>query len=247
MELQGKRALVTGASSGIGAAVARALGGRGMRVALTARREEKLQRVAESVRAVGGEALCLPGDARSEEQLLAVFAAVSETWGGLDVMVNNAGLGRTASMHDGKTEAWREMLEVNVLALAIATREALARFPVSGGHIVNIGSMASHRIPPKGGFYGATKYAVKVISEITRRELRARKSPTRISQISPGFVETEFFEVLTGDKTAADEVIASVSKALSPDDIAQTVLHVLEAPAHVSIHDVWLRPTDQQT
>ncbi len=247
MTLQGKRALVTGASSGIGAAVAKAFGARGMRVALTARRQEKLEAVAASVRAAGGEALIVPADVRNEAELLRVFERASASWGGLDVLVNNAGLGRIASMHDGKTEAWREMLDVNVLALAIATREALARFPASGGHIINIGSMASHRIPPKGGFYGATKFAVKVITEITRRELRARQSPTRISQISPGFVETGFFEVLTGDKQKAEQVIAGVGKVLSPEDIARSVLHVLDAPAHVSIHDVWLRPTGQLT
>ncbi len=247
MELTGKRALVTGASSGIGAAIARAFGARGMRVALTARRRARLEQVAAEVRDAGGEALVVPADARQEDALLAVFAAVDEAWQGLDVLVNNAGLGRDASLHDGATEAWREMLDVNVLAVAISTREALARFPEEGGHIVNIGSMSSHRVPPSGNFYSATKFAVKVLSELTRLELRAKGSPSRVSQISPGFVETEFFEAMTGDPEAAQEVIARIGTVLSAEDIARSVLHVLEAPPHVSIHDVWLRPTDQRT
>lgn len=247
MDLKGKVAVITGASSGIGAATAKALAAKGCKVALTARRKERLEVIASGIREAGGEALCVPANIRDESEVLAVFKAIDDHFGALDIVINNAGLGRVSPVHGGETEAWREMLDVNVLALTICMREGLARFPESGGHIVNISSMAGHRIPPKGGFYGATKFAVKCLTEVTRRELRERKSPTRITAISPGFVDTEFFEVLTGDKEKAKEVLTAVDKALSPMDIANAAIYALEAPAHASIHDILLRPTSQLT
>jgi len=247
MDLKGKVALVTGASSGIGAATAKALGAKGCRLAITARRKERLEEVVASIKALGGEAICLPANVRDEIELLGVFEGIDQHFGTLDIVINNAGLGRVSPIHGGETEAWREMLDVNVLALTICMRESLARFPEVGGHIVNISSMSGHRIPPKGSFYGATKFAVKCLTEVTRRELRDRMSPTRITAISPGFVDTEFFEVLTGDKEKAKEVLTVVEKALSPSDIANAVIYALEAPPHASIHDILLRPTSQLT
>jgi 17beta-estradiol 17-dehydrogenase / 3beta-hydroxysteroid 3-dehydrogenase len=247
MDLQGKVAFVTGASSGIGKACALSLGAKGSKVAITARRKERLEELAKQIKKAGGEALVLPANIRDEQELLAAFQKVDDHFGALDIVVNNAGLGRMSPIHGGETEAWREMLDVNVLALTIVMREGLARFPESGGHIINISSMAGHRIPPKGGFYGATKFAVKCLTEVTRRELRARNSHTRITAISPGFVDTEFFQVLTGDAEKAKEVLIAVDKPLSPQDIADAMLYALKAPAHVSIHDILLRPTTQAT
>jgi 17beta-estradiol 17-dehydrogenase / 3beta-hydroxysteroid 3-dehydrogenase len=246
MDLTGKIALVTGASSGIGAATARALGARGCKLLLTARRAERLESIAKDIEAAGSEALVLTANVRREEEFLAVFKGLDDHFGKLDILINNAGMGRTASIHDGATDHWREMLEVNVLALTVGMREALARFPERGGHIVNISSMSGHRIPGKGSFYGATKFAVKCLTEVARRELRDRGSRSRITAISPGFVDTEFFLVLTGDEEKAKDVLAkSVDKALAPEDIASAVIYALEAPAHASIHDILMRPTSQ--
>jgi NADP-dependent 3-hydroxy acid dehydrogenase YdfG len=160
--------------------------------------------------------------------------------------VNNAGLGIDAPLVDGDPAGWRTMWEVNVHALAVATRAALARFDSqTGGHVVHISSMAGHRIPPGGGaFYSATKHAVRVLTEGLRRELRARNSRTRVSAISPGFVDTEFFDHYLGDPEAAREKLSEFP-VLRPEDVARAVQYVLEAPDHVSIHDVLLRPTQQ--
>jgi NADP-dependent 3-hydroxy acid dehydrogenase YdfG len=247
MDLTGKVCVVTGASSGIGEACALALAEHGAKVVLTARREERLRDLAERIAQSGSEALAIAADARDEAALVAVFASAQERLGGVDVLINNAGLGTPASLHGGSTEAWRTMWEVNVLALAIATREALARFPEAGGHIVNIGSMAGHRVPPLGGFYSATKYAVRALTEALRQELRERKSPTRVSAISPGYVETEFFDVYHDGDAEAVRNTYNRFEVLKARDVAASVLHVLTAPARVSIHDVLMRPTDQPT
>lgn len=245
--LAGKVALVTGASSGIGEEVAKALAERRVRLALTARRKDRLLDLATRLRAQGGEVLVLPADARDCDALVSVFRAVRETWGGTDILINSAGLGRVAPLMSGETDAWREMWEVNVLALAVCTREAIEDMTARGkrGHIIHIGSMSGHRVPDgTGGMYSATKHAVKAMTEALRRELRAKDSPIRVSSISPGFVETEFAAVMTG---SAERAQATYSRypCLQSTDVAQTVLHVLTQPDHVEIHDVLMRPTAQ--
>lgn len=244
----GRVALVTGASAGIGRAVARRLADAGLKIALTARRAERLDALAREIEAAGGEALALPADARDTEALVGVFEQVRARWGGVDVMINNAGLGRDASLCDGDTAAWREMLEVNVLALSVGTREAITDMRRQGvdGQIVHISSMAGHRVPGGGGgFYAATKHAVRGLTEGLRKELREAGSGIRVCAISPGMVETEFAEVMAGPGAAA----AAYGRfpCLQPDDVADAVLFVLARPPHAQIHDVLLRPTDQPT
>lgn len=248
MDLTGKVALVTGASSGIGKSIALALGRRGAGVTLVARRAERLEEVAAEMRHAGGEAFVAPADVRSEEELCRSFDESQSHWGRLDALVNGAGVGRSETYRDGPSEAWREMLEVNVLALAVASREALRRFdPAQGGHIVNISSMAGHRVPPGGGFYAVTKFAVRALTETLRLQLRATGSPSRVSAISPGLVDTDFFQNFDErDRAKARERLSQL-RVLDPDDVAAAVVYVLEAPAHVAIHDILLRPNEQVT
>lgn len=246
--LAGKAVVITGASSGIGEAIAVALGGQGAKLTLTARRAERLEAVAAAVREAGGEALVAPADARDEAALLGVFEAHDEAWGRLDVLVNNAGLGRSASLHDGATENWRLMLDINVMALCIASREALARFPESGGHVLNISSIAAYKVTRSGGFYAGTKHMVRALTEGLRAELRGRESPSRVSAISPGFVQTEFLgQFMGGDHAKAQEFYETkFAQVLRPQDIAAIALQVLQAPRHVEVHDILVRPTDQE-
>lgn len=245
---QGRVALVTGASSGIGRATAVRLGAAGMKVALAARRREALEAVAEEVGAAGGEVLVVPTDLRDLDAIAALFAAVRDRWGGVDVLINNAGLGRHAPLTSGSAEAWREMLEVNVLALCVCTREAVADMRRRGddGHVVHVSSMAAHRVPPSSGVYSATKFAVRSLTEGLRQELRELGSKVRVSAISPGFVETEFAEVFWGDRARAAETY-SAFKVLEPRDVADAIVYVLGAPPHVQVHDVLMRPTDQRS
>lgn len=243
--LRDRVALVTGASSGIGREVARALLDRGARVALSARREERLEELA--ARYPGDRSLVCPADLRSEEDIASVFRAVRDAWGGVTILVNAGGLGHKALLTEGPTEAWREMLEVNVLGLCICTREAVSDMRRRGdtGHIVHISSMAGHRVPKGSGVYSATKYAVRALTEGLRRELRDLGSQIRVSAVSPGFVETEFAEIYHGSHDAAAQTYGRF-KVLESEDVAATVLHILEAPPHVAVHDVLMRPTEQK-
>ena len=241
---RGKVALVTGASSGIGEAVASRLAAAGMRVAVCARRKERLDALV--ARAGDAEVLPLAVDLRDEAQILRMFEAVREKWGGVDVLVNNAGLGRKAPLTEGDTEGWREMLEVNVLALCICTREAVRDMRRRGdrGHVVHVASMAAHRVPPGSGVYSATKYAVRSLTEGLRQELRELGSAVRVSALSPGFVETEFHQVFLGDAEQARKTYSRF-KVLEPADVADAGEYVLGAPDHVQVHDVLMRPTEQ--
>ncbi len=238
---QDKVALVTGASSGIGRAVARRLLDEGMRVAACARRMDRLTTLA-----AGDAYLPLCADLRDERQILTVFEAVRRRWGGVDVLVNNAGLGHAAPLTSGDTELWREMLEVNVLALCICTREAVADMRARGdqGHVIHISSMSAHRVPPGSGVYSATKFAVRSLTEGLRQELREARSRIRVTAISPGFVETEFAAHYHKSEEAARRTYGRY-KVLSPDDVADAVVFALERPSHVQIHDILLRPTEQ--
>ena len=135
------------------------------------------------------------------------------------------------------------MFEVNVLGLCVATREALSRMEC--GHIIHISSMSGHRVAGTGGgFYAATKFAVRALTEALRKELKETGRKIRVGSISPGFVETEFHQVYLRDPEAAGEVYSRF-KVLEPADIARLARQLLEAPEHVEIHDVLLRPTEQ--
>jgi len=244
-----RTAIVTGASSGIGEATARALAGLGMRVALAARRRDRLERLADDLRRAGTDVLVQATDVRREADLLALFTAVRERFGGVDVLVNNAGLGLAAPIASGgETERWRTMLEVNVLALCIASREAIQDMERRGvaGHIVHVSSMAGHRVPGiDSAVYSGTKFAVRAITEGMRQELRAKQSPIRVSCVSPGFVETEFAEVFSGSKEAAQKSYARL-KVLEPGDVAEAIRWIVSQPAHVEVHDLLVRPTQQR-
>jgi NADP-dependent 3-hydroxy acid dehydrogenase YdfG len=245
---EGRTALVTGASSGIGRAVAIALARAGMKVAICARREHRIRQLEEEMPAGPDGVLARRVDLRDEQQILELFRAIEQRWGGVDVLVNNAGLGHLSPLTSGKTEHWREMLEVNVLALCICTREALRQMEArgQGGYVIHISSMAAHRVPPGSGVYSATKFAVRSLTEGLRQELRARGSSVRVTAISPGFVETEFAAHFHKSEAKARETYGRF-EVLQPEEIADAVTYVLSQPPHVQVHDILIRPTDQQS
>ena len=243
-KLAGRVAFVTGASSGIGYAVAQSLLQEGAKVALSARRADRLQELARAF--PDEQTIVVPADLRREEDILTAFKAVREAWGGVDILVNSGGLGRKAPLTSGATDAWQEMLEVNVLGLCVCTREAVAdmRSRQDDGHVVHVSSMAGHRVPGGSGVYSATKYAVRALTEGLRQELRDLGSSIRVTAVSPGFVETEFAEVYHGSPKASERTYGRY-KVLQSEDVAATELHVLKAPPHVAVHDVLMRPTEQ--
>lgn len=263
-ELSGRTAIVTGASSGIGRAIARSLAAAGATVYLTGRSADRLEEAAVQVREAGGTAVAVPGDVRDLAQLDAVIdRAVAET-GTLNIFVNNAGLSvGDYPILDGHPEDWREMLEVNVLALARGSQAAVRAMRSGGfpGHIVNVGSIAPK--DPANGVYGATKAAVAYINQELRRELV--DDPIRVVQITPGTVLSNFarqmpperlrglFSGLGVDADLTEENLLSpdfidrphpdLAKVfLVPDDIARAVLYAVSQPTTVDVFEIDLRP-----
>jgi NADP-dependent 3-hydroxy acid dehydrogenase YdfG len=244
---RGRVALVTGASSGIGRAVAHRLAEDGLRVAICARRSDRLEELASQV-ARHGEVLAERVDLRCEAEILGLFDRIRERWGGVDVLVNNAGLGRDAPLVDGDPERWREMLDLNLLALCLCTREALRDMRARGddGYVIHVSSLAAHRVPPGGGVYAATKFGVRALTEGLRQELRQLGSGIRVSAVSPGYVETEFAERYFGSEEAAQRIYGRF-KVLEPEDVADAVCWLLARPPHLQVHDILMRPLEQPT
>lgn len=244
--LTDQTALVTGASSGIGRAIALELARAGVDVALLARRQDRLEILQEEIRDIGPKAIAHTVDLTDSEATSKAISAVAAEFGGINILINAAGVARQARLTDGNPEDWRTMLNVNVLALAQVTRESLPHFPEEGGHIVNISSMSGHRVPGKGGFYSATKFAVRAMTEGLRQELREAGNLTRVSSISPGFVNTELLdEYFAAPKTTAYEKVGY--PILEPEEIADLVLHQLTMPNTAEVTDILVRPTAQKT
>ncbi|XP_010625094.1 dehydrogenase/reductase SDR family member 11 isoform X3 [Fukomys damarensis] len=181
-----------------------------------------------------------------------MFSAVRSQHSGVDICINNAGLARPDTLLSGSTSGWKDMFNVNVLALSICTREAYQSMKernVDDGHIININSMCGHRILQDSvmHFYTATKYAVTALTEGLRHELREAQSHIRATCISPGLVETQFaFKLHDKDPERAAATYERI-KCLKPEDVAEAVIYVLSCPPHVQIGDIQMRPTEQVT
>jgi NADP-dependent 3-hydroxy acid dehydrogenase YdfG len=245
---QGKVALVTGASSGMGEAVARALAAHGMRVALAARRLERLEVLQRDIAAAGGQALPVAVDLRDEAAILAMFNAVRKAWGDPDVLINNAGLGWENTLPDGKTAEWREMLDVNVLAASVCMREAVRgmRAKKDVGVVINVASSLSRRVPAgkKLAFYAATKFALRALSDGMREELMAEGAPIRVHLLSPGLTVTGFHEKFYRDASKAKENYDKLNP-LSTAEVAKAVCFMLSMPKNVVFDEILFRSVGQ--
>ena len=234
-------AVITGASSGIGAATALALGRHGFRLAVGARRVERLKKVAGE----GGVALRL--DVTDEESVKEFVRQVAKRFGRVDVLVNNAGgaLGLNP-VAEARDDEWIGMWKTNVLGLMWMTRACLPLLrKAKRGHIVNIGSIAGFETYPGGAGYTGAKHAVRAISKTLRLELNGE--PIRVTEINPGLVETEFSLVrFHGDRNAAKVPYTGI-KPLTADDIADCVVYAVTRPAHVNVDEIVVRPVAQAT
>jgi len=226
-----KTALVTGASSGIGKAIAIALQESGMEVTGLCRSVEDLP---EGVTP-------LACDLRDATQIQEAFLSLDH----LDILVNSAGLAYLSRLTDGDPALWEEMWQVNVHALSLCCQLALPLFPENSGQILNLSSMSGHRVPPTGGFYAATKFAVRAVSEALRAELKTAGSSVRVSTLSPGFVDTPLLDkYFAGREDQLKETRENI-KMLTPESIAASALHVLTSPPDVEINDIMMRSADQ--
>jgi NADP-dependent 3-hydroxy acid dehydrogenase YdfG len=241
--LEGRVAAVTGASSGIGEATARALSAAGASVAVGARRAERLQSLAESL---DGRTLVREVDVSDEEQARAFIQAAHDELGGLDILVNNAGVMLLGPVTDADTEDWRQMIAVNLLGLLYCTHAALPLIGAAGrGDVVNVSSVAGRRADAGAAVYNMTKFGVHAFSEALRQE--ALHQGIRVTTVAPGFVETE----LQGHNTnplvrqTLEKSREQIGEVLRAEDIADAILHAVTRPAHVCVNEVVVRPTRQ--
>lgn len=238
--------LITGASSGIGEACARAFAAAGRDLVLAARRVEKLQKLASelaSQHSVRVETFAL--DVRSRKAIEDLIQKNPRVFEAVDVLINNAGLARGLdTLQDGHPEDWDAMIDTNIKGLLYVTRALLPGMIARGdGHIVNIGSVAGHWVYPKGNVYCATKYAVRALTEGLRQDVHG--SGVRVTEIAPGMVQTDFSKVrFAGDETKANAVYAD-TVPLTPEDIAETIVWCVERPKRVNIQELVIYPTAQ--
>jgi 3-hydroxy acid dehydrogenase / malonic semialdehyde reductase len=234
--------LITGASSGIGAACAQAFAGAGARLVLCARRADRLAEVAGALDAEVHQVVL---DVRDRAAVDAFLSDLPPPWADVDVLVNNAGLAAGfGPLQDGDPEDWDRMLDTNVRGLLNVTRPVARAMAGRGrGHIINIGSIAGRETYPGGAVYCASKAAVDRITKGLRMDLLG--TGVKVSTVDPGLVETEFSIVrFAGDRDRASEVYEGLTP-LTPDDVADAVLWVADRPAHVQIADVVIFPIDQ--
>jgi clavulanate-9-aldehyde reducatase len=246
-ELDGKVAAITGASSGIGEATAMALSGAGAAVSLGARRKDRLDDLAKRISSDGGRALPIEADIADQAQAESFLSRTARELGGLDILINNAGLMLLGPVEGADREEWRRMVDVNVLGLLYCTHAALPLMRErGGGHIVNLSSVAGRHAHFGSAVYNLTKFGVTGFSEALRQE--ALNSNIRVTVVEPGMVDTE----LQGHNTnpvvreGLEKFRNDIGTVLEADDIARGILYAVSQPEHVNVNEVLIRPTGQR-
>lgn len=231
--------LITGASSGIGAGLARRLAADGYRVMLGARRVERIIALRDEIRAQSGEAEAMALDVTSRSDLVDFAQTAVKLWGGIDVLINNAGVMPLSPLSALKLDDWEQMVDVNIKGVLWGIGAVLPVMERQGhGQVINIASIGALQVVPTGAVYCATKFAVRAISDGLRQE----QDFIRVTNVNPGVVESELASTITHAET-----IASMDEyrqiALQPDDIARAVAHLISAPAGVDTTEITIRPT----
>jgi len=268
-KLQDKVAIVTGASSGIGLATAKALGRESAAVVLAGRTTAPMEKAADEISANSGRALVRKVDVRDEKQMRELVDSAVKEFGKLDVMVNNAGVNPFDSVLEGDVQRWRDTLETNVIGLALGCREAYRVMKGKGGHIVNITSVAARYAEPDGPMYAASKHAAGALTESLRLALQGKG--IRVTAVMPGAVATSLVRSMPEEQLFGiarmfgvdpeqagfkpgeqlpqeilDRVMAVAKNVvLRPEDIAEAVLYAVTQPETVHINEIMVRPAQQ--
>ncbi len=245
ISIQNQIVLITGASSGIGAACARVFAGAGAKLILAARRLDRLEQLVLTLHGTSGQIHLLQLDVRDRSAVESAIFNLPPSWSNIDILINNAGLSRGLSkLHEGNIQDWEEMIDTNIKGLLYLTRYVTpGMISRDRGHVVNLGSIAGHQTYPGGNVYCGTKAAVQAISEGLKQDLLG--TPVRVTSVDPGMVETEFSEVrFHGDTERGKKVYQGVTP-LTPDDVADVIFFCVTRPPHVNINEVVLMPVDQ--
>lgn len=246
VSIQNQVVLITGASSGIGEACARAFAQVGTNLILVARRIDRLNKLKQELeQSYNVQVYPLQLDVRDRVQIETALQHLPPAWTSIDILVNNAGLSRGLDkLHEASIQDWEEMIDTNLKGLLYMSRLVIPGMVERGrGHVINIGSIAGHQAYPGGSVYCATKAAVRTLSTGLKMDLLG--TPLRVSTIDPGLVETEFSQVrFHGDQNRAKQVYTNLTP-LTPEDIAEVVLFSATRPAHVNISETIVLATDQ--
>ncbi|CCT58365.1 SDR family oxidoreductase [Acetobacter pasteurianus] len=246
MSIRGKVALVTGASSGIGAATARKLATEGVVVGLAARRKERLDALAAEITGAGRKAVALPADVTDPASCKAAADALITQFGRIDVLINNAGLMPLSSVDSLRVDEWKRMVDVNISGVLNATAAVLPQMIAQhSGHIFNMSSIAGRKVFAGLAVYCATKAAVTAFSDGLRMEI-GPKHNIRVTCIQPGTVKSELYEQITDAsyRKQMDDLAASMTY-LDGEDIADTILFALKAPSRMDVAELFVLPTEQ--
>jgi len=244
-ELDGQVAIVTGASSGIGEATAKALASRGASVVVAARRESELQELQAQIEEEDGDALVVPTDITIDDDIDALVDATLDEYGRIDILVNNAGYMPLTHIADADRETLQTTIDVNLRGLITLTHAVIpTMLEQESGHVVNLSSVVGRFLMENGSHYNAAKAGVKMFGDSLRLDVAAEG--IRVATIEPGSVATELLEGIPDEeiKQEIEEYGASM-RPLSPEDIARTITFVVSQPEHVDINEVLVRPTDQ--
>ena len=243
--IKGKTALITGASSGIGYSTAIALAKEGAKIVAGARRVERLEELKRTIEKMGGEITIQKLDVTQREECDNFAKIAIEKYGSIDILINNAGIMPLSFFKNLKFDEWDRMVDVNIKGVLYCTA-AVIQFMVNNksGHIVNISSTAGRIVFPAGSVYCATKYAITAFSEGLRQEFSIR-SNIRVTCVEPGVVATELTDTITD--TSLNAFLETVKKMepLRADDIANSILYALQAPDHVNVNEILIRPVQQ--
>ncbi|ERI51702.1 oxidoreductase [Pseudomonas sp. EGD-AK9] len=242
--ISGKVVVITGASSGLGEATARHLSQLGAKLVLAARRQERLEQLVSELVAAGGEAVAYPTDVTRADEVKALIQGALDTFGRIDVLVNNAGLMAIAPLSDVRVEEWERMIDINIKGVLYGIAAALPVFQQqNSGHFINIASVAGIKVfSPGGTVYSGTKFAVRAISEGLRHEVGGR---IRTTTIEPGAVDSEL-KFGSVHQQSRDFVVDFYKQAIPAESVARAIAYAIEQPADVDINEIVLRPTVQE-
>ena len=244
--IKGKVAIITGASSGIGYATALKLSKAGAKIAIGARRVEKLEELAKQITNSGGEVFYQKLDVTKREECENFAKAVLQKWNSIDILVNNAGLMPLSFFKSLKFDEWDRMVDVNIKGVLYTTGAVITHMKEKkSGHIVNLSSVAGRIVFPAGSVYCATKHAVAAFSEGLRQEFSVR-SNIRVTSIEPGVVATELNDTITDESLKGFVENTKKMEALQADDIANAILYAVDSPNHVNVNEILIRPTTQE-